>query len=93
MIALWAALAMILQDVTLTLMVQAEARNRWVLAGLLDSVGFLAQVATYGVSIVAIVNHGLTAQTLVILGALTVANFIGTGLGTLIGKRYIKEAQ
>ena len=92
MIALWAALAMIVQDVTLTLMVQAEARNRWVLAGLLDSVGFLAQVATYGISIDSIVRHGLTGPTLVILGALTVANFVGTGLGVLIGKRYIKEA-
>lgn len=89
MIAFWAALAMIAQDLLLTWMVQAEARNKWVLAGLLDCLGFLAQVATFGVSIDAIVKHGLTRETWIILGALTIANFIGTGLGTLLGSKWI----
>ena len=89
MTALLAALAMIAQDLLLTWMTQSEARNRWVLAGLLDSAGFLAQIVTFGVSIDAIVTHGLNASTLVILAALTVANFVGTGLGTLLGSRWI----
>lgn len=91
-LALLAAVAMIAQDLLLTWMVQAESRNRWVLAGLLDCAGFLAQVTTFGVSIDAIVKHGLNRQTLVVLGALTVANFIGTGLGTLLGSKWIHAA-
>ena len=89
MLVVYAFFAMIAQDLLLTWMVQCEARNRWVLAGLLDCLGFLAQVATFGVSIDAIIKHGLTRETWIILGALTVANFIGTGLGTLLGKRWI----
>lgn len=81
--------AMVLQDLLLTWMVQAEARNRWVLAGLLDCAGFLAQVTTFGVSIDAIVKNGLNARTLWVLAALTIANFIGTGLGTLLGSKWI----
>ena len=83
------SIAMIGQDVTLTFMVQAEARDRWVIAGLMDCVGFALQIATFGVSIEAIVKHGLTSQTLIILAALTVANFVGTGLGTLLGSKWI----
>ncbi len=89
MVALWAALAMLAQDVLLTWMVQCEARDRWVLAGALDCLGFLAQVATFGVSINAIVVHGLTRQTWIILAALSAANFCGTGIATLLGKRWI----
>lgn len=88
-LAVLAGIAMISQDLLLTWMVQAEARNRWVLAGLLDCLGFLAQVTTFGVSIDAIIKHGLTFQTYVVLASLTVANFIGTGLGTKLGEKYI----
>ena len=89
MIVIWAFLAMIAQDLLLTWLVQAEARNRWALAGVLDCLGFLAQVITFGVSIGAIIQHGFTRETWLILAALTVANFIGTGLGTLLGSRWI----
>lgn len=89
MIVLLAFLAMIAQDLLLTWLVQAESRNRWALAGILDCAGFLTQVVTFGVSIGAIVQHGLTRETWLILAALTVANFIGTGLGTLLGSRWI----
>jgi hypothetical protein len=92
LLCLLAAGAMIAQDLLLTWMVQAEARNLWVLAGILDSVGFLAQVTTYGVSIGAIITYGLTARTVWVLVALTAANFIGTGLGTKLGSRWIHAA-
>ncbi len=91
-LALVASLAMLAQDLLLTTLTQAEARDRWVLAGVLDCGGFLAQVTTYGVSIDAIVTHGLGTRTLVVLAALTVANFIGTGLGTLLGSKWIHAA-
>jgi hypothetical protein len=93
MIALWAALAMVVQDVLMTCMVQAEARNRWVLAGLLDCVGWIAQIATIGISVDSIIKHGLTEQTYTIIAAVTVANFVGTGFGTLLGRRFIKEVK
>ena len=89
MTALYAAVAMIGQDLVLTFMVQAQNRGRWVIAGLMDSIGFILQVVTYGVSIDAIVKHGLNAETVRILVALTAANFIGTGLGTKLGDKWI----
>jgi hypothetical protein len=88
-LAVLAFFAMIGQDLSLTWLVQAEARNKWVLAGLLDSVGFLLQVATFGVSIDAIIKHGLTSQTIILLVVLTAANFIGSGMGTLLGSKWI----
>ena len=91
-LALVASLAMVAEDVLLTWLTQAEARNRWVLAGFLDCAGFLAQVTTFGVSIDAIVKGGLDSRTLIVLGALTVANFCGTGLGTLLGSKWIHAA-
>lgn len=90
MLALWAALSMVAQDVLLTLMVVAENRGRWVLAGLLDTVGWLAQIATIGISVDSIVKNGLTKETWIIIIAVSIANFVGTGLGTLLGK-HIKE--
>ncbi len=91
-LALVASAAMIAQDLLLTTLTQAEARDRWVLAGFLDCGGFLAQVTTYGVSIDAIVTHGLGTRTLIVLAALTVSNFVGTGLGTLLGSKWIHAA-
>lgn len=92
LLCILAAGAMIAQDLLLTWMVQAEARNRWVLAGLLDCAGFLAQVTTFGVSIDAIVKGGLSSRTLWVLAALTLANFVGTGLGTKLGSKWIHAA-
>lgn len=89
LLCLLAAGAMIAQDIMLTLMVQAQTRHHWALAGLLDSVGFLTQVVTYGVSIDVVIKNGLDARSLWVLAALTAANFIGTGLGTILGDRWI----
>ena len=88
-LCLLAGLAMIAQDLLLTWMVQGEARDKWVLAGRVDCVGFLAQITTYGVSIDSIIKYGLTGRTLWVLGALTIANFVCTGLGTLLGSKWI----
>jgi hypothetical protein len=89
LLCLLAGLAMLSQDITLTLMVICENRHRAAMAGALDSVGFLLQVTTYGVSIGAIITNGFVARTYWVLAALTVANFTGTGLGTLLGDRWI----
>lgn len=89
LLCILAAAAMVAQDILLTLMVQAQTRHHWVLAGLLDSVGFLTQVVTYGVSIDVVIKNGLNSRSLWVLAALTAANFIGTGMGTLLGDRWI----
>lgn len=90
-IALWGFLAMLAQDFFMTNMVIAESRGRWVLAGLLDCVGWLAQIATISVSVTTILKHGFSSVTVVVIVAITAANFLGTGLSTLLGDRLIKE--
>jgi hypothetical protein len=86
-IALWAALAMIVQDILATLLVQAEARNRAVFAGLLDMAAWLCALLTLSWSIGSVEAHGWTAHTIVIVGAVSAANFTGTYTGTRLGKR------
>lgn len=89
-IALYAALAMLIQDVLGVLMVQAEARNHVWLTGALDSVGWLATITTTTVSVTALQGHSLALKATVI-AAVTVANFGGSALGVKIGKHFIKE--
>lgn len=81
---------MFCQDLSFSLLTMAEARNHWVLSGLLDVVGGLAQIISYGVSVGSIVTQGfLKEQTIVIIAAVSVANFVGTAAGVLIGKKWI----
>ncbi len=90
-IAILAALAMLLQDVLAVGLVQAEARNRAVLAGVLDTVGWLATITTLSISVTTLQGHSLRDKILVI-ALVSLANFFGSFLGVKIGKRYIKEA-
>lgn len=90
LLALLAACSMVVQDLLMTTMCVAENRGRWVLAGLLDVVGWLAQIATIGISVDSIVKHGLTHETWLIIIFVSIANFVGTGLGTIVSRR-IKE--
>lgn len=89
LIALWAALAMVAQDVFAVCLVQAEARDRAVLSALLDSVMWLASIATTTISVTALQSHHLGAETVVVI-AVTLANMAGSFIGVKIGKRYIK---
>jgi hypothetical protein len=90
MIALLAALSMIGQDATLTFMVIAENRENWWLAGLLDTAGWLLTLATLHWSLGAI-SGGWTTEAVIVVGAVSAANFIGTGGATFLGGRYIKD--
>lgn len=90
LIALYAALAMLVNDVTAVLLVQAEARNRATLAAIFDSVMWLASILTTTISVTALQGHHLGAKATVVV-AVTLANVAGCYIGVAIGKRYIKE--
>jgi hypothetical protein len=88
--AVWAALAMLVQDVMAVLLVQAEARNRATLAAAFDSIMWLASITTTTVSVTALQGHQLSVKAAVII-AVTLANVAGCYIGVAIGKRLIRE--
>lgn len=88
MIAVYAAVAMVLSDVLGTLLTQAQARDRAVLAGWLDTAGWLVAIFTTSWSVAAVNGHDLTRK-LAVLGAVSLANFAGSWLGVQIGRRFV----
>jgi hypothetical protein len=89
-VALLAAGAMVINDVFGVLMVQAEARNRGVLAGLFDSLQWFATITTTTISVTALQGNNFWEKALVIV-LVTAANLIGSYVGVVVGKRFIKE--
>jgi biotin transporter BioY len=89
-VALWAALAMVAQDILGVCLVQAEARNRAHLAGIMDTAGYLCAFLTTAFAMGSYVEHGWDEKTFVILIAVSAANYLGTVTGVKIGKRWIK---
>lgn len=90
LIIILAALAMLVQDVLAVLLTQAEARNRGGMAAVLDSLMWLAGIATTTISVTALQGHSFAEKVWVIL-AVTGANVVGTLVGVAIGKRFIHE--
>ena len=90
LIALWAALAMLVNDVTAVLLVQAEARNRAGLSAIFDCIMWLASIGTTTISVTALQGHHLGTKALVIV-AVTLANVAGCYIGVAVGQRYVKE--
>jgi len=91
LVALIAALAMVGQDITATYMVVAEARGNAVPAGLGDAVQWLFAFATGSIAYSAVIRHGWTAHTFLIVGAITVANVVGTIAGVRLGRRFTRK--
>jgi len=91
LIALYAALAMFVQDIFYVLLTQAEARNRAQLAGALDSFAYLASLVVTVQAVTTLQGHDL-GRKVIVLAAITAANYVGAVTGVLIGKRLIKEA-
>jgi hypothetical protein len=89
-VAILAALSMIVQDICEVLKDQSQARNRAFLAGLFDSLMYLALVASMTVSVTTLQGNSLSRKILV-LSLITVANFVGQYTGVVLGKRLIKE--
>jgi hypothetical protein len=89
-VAILAALAMVTQDIFEVLKDQAQVRNRAILAGLFDSLMWLAVITTTAISVTILQGHSLSHKILVV-GLVTIANFVGQGTGVLLGQRLIKE--
>lgn len=81
---------MLLQDIIAVPLTQAEARNRAHLAGVLDTVGWLVAITTTFLSVNTLSGHDTPRKIGVIVGV-SGANYIGTVLGTRIGKRWVKD--
>lgn len=89
-LAILAAISMTAQDILAVIMVQAESRNRAVLAGVMDTLGWLLTITTMTISVTALQGHSLSQKVLVIT-LVSLANFGGSYLGVKIGKKYVKE--
>ena len=87
---LLAAASMVVADILSVLLVQAEARNRAVLSGLLDTVAWGAALVVTLSTINALNGHDKPLMYGVV-AAVSLANFGGSYLGVRIGKRYVKE--
>ena len=92
MIYLVAFLAMTAQDFTLTLKSLAANRNHTLLAGLCDMVGGFCAIATITLGGATAVKHGLSWQTAGVFAALGAADFLGAGLGTKFGNKWIHQS-
>ena len=90
-IALLAAICMFATDVLATLLTQAEARDRAHLAALLDSGMWVFSILTTAISVKALLAPSWTAKILVVI-FVSVANYSGTFLGTVLGQRFVKRA-
>ena len=89
-LAIIAAFCMICQDILVVSRVQAEARNRAVMAGVLDSIIWIFSMTTLSITLDTI-HSGTTAHKITVGVAVTCANLIGTTSGVIIGKKLIKE--
>ena len=89
MSSLWAAAAMLAQNVLAVFLVQAEARNRALLAGLLDCLMWPAGMITTTITVTALQGHhaGLKGE---VIAAVTLANFVGSSAAVSLGRRFIR---
>jgi len=85
-LAFLAAAAMIVQDTVAVVMVQAEAKNLGWTAGFMDAIGWLVAFVSLRISIT---SHGAGEIEAVVL--VSVANVLGTKLGQVTGKRFLRE--
>lgn len=84
--ALWAALAMVGQDLLATWLVQAESEYRAARAGLLDTLNWPMGMAVTFTTVEALQGHD-TALKIAVCAAVSAANYAGTSGAVLIGKR------
>jgi hypothetical protein len=87
-----AAIAMLVQNVLAVFLVQAEARNRALLAGLLDCLMWPAGMVTTTITVTALQGHhaGLKGE---VIAAVTLANFVGSSAAVSLGRRFIRARQ
>jgi membrane protein DedA with SNARE-associated domain len=84
---------MLVQNVLAVFLVQAEARNRallaGLLAGLLDCLMWPAGMVTTTITVTALQGHhaGLKGE---VIAAVTLANFVGSSAAVRLGRRFIR---
>jgi hypothetical protein len=83
-----AILAMGLKDSIGTMLVIAEAHNRYVLAGALAALADLAGIFVTLAGAGVIITHGWSVRTAGILGVMMCASFAGTLFWTWFGNRF-----
>lgn len=84
-VALLAFAAMCLQDVLGTVMVVFEANYNGVMAGVFDVAGWIAGLVCSALAIESIIKNGWrNTRSLVLIGAVSIANFFGTVLGVAL---------
>lgn len=88
---LLACASMALKDGLGTGLVVAEARGRSWLAGALDALGDLATILVTLAGVGAVILHGWTLHTIVLLAAMMLTSFLGTAAWTRVAQR-IKAA-
>lgn len=88
-VAVWAFLAMVAEDIIGVANQQAAARNNAHLAGITDVLGWLCVLVTNHFALNALNTHDFKLQAMVI-GAVTAANYVGSVAGVEIGRRWIK---
>ena len=90
MIIYFAALSMIFQDLFEAMKDQAQNRDHPFYAGLFDSLMYLAWVPSAYVAVTIWSSHSVFHEVYA-LSLITLANFIGQGVGVLAGQKLIKE--
>lgn len=84
-----AALAMVCDDILAVCLVQAEARNRAILAGVLDSAMWVFSMIVTVTTVDVMQSHHTSTKVLAV-GAITLANFTGSLIGVRVGRRWIR---
>ena len=87
-----AAFSMVIQDILAVCQVQAEARDRALIAAVIDPVKWAAGITVTFAALEGLHSHSMTTKV-VTVAAICVANFTGSYLGVVIGKRLIKEEE
>ena len=89
-LAFVAALAMVVQDILGIVLLLAATRNRWRVAGVMDSLQWLVCITTTTISVSVLQGHHIYEKILVI-ALVSLANFFGTVWGEKIGTHFVKD--
>jgi hypothetical protein len=86
---LLACASMAVKDALGTCLVVCEARGRGMLAGALDAGGDLATILVTLAGAGAVITHGWTTHTVLLLAAMTITSFLGTWFWTEFAEHHL----
>jgi choline-glycine betaine transporter len=89
-IVILAAASMVVSDVLSVVLVQAEARNKANLSGVMDTLGWGASIIVTFATLHALGGTDMALKVAVIV-AVSAANYFGSWWGVVIGKRFVSE--